>query len=167
MPESYDRLQAARADLAILISDLSDLSGQLEELATAVRRAGLAGMRELQPGFHPRLTDASQRLAATLHALVDAGLDQPPSLAFSAVAQLCALENDIRAVTTTVVPADRFRPEDDAGMGAALTGTLQRVRTRLWSLISHLAKIKEWSLTGQLGTSSPGLAPEGILVTFG
>lgn len=167
MTDSYDRLEAARADLAILLSDLSSLSGQLEELATAVRRAGLPGMPGMQPGFHARLTGASQRLAATLNALVEAGADQPPSLAFSAVAQLSALEHDISAIAAAAIPADRFRPEDDAGMGQVLTATLQRVRMRLWSLISHLAKIKEWSLTGQLGTGSPGLSPESILVTFG
>lgn len=167
MSESYDRLTAAREDLALLISDLSSLSGRLEELATAVRRAGQPATIDAQPGFHKRLIDAAQRLVATLHALVDAGADQPPNLAFSAIAQLSALEHDIAAVAAAAIPADRFRAEDDGGISVLLDGTLERARKRLWSLISHLARIKAWSLTGQFGTGAPGLAQETIQVTLG
>lgn len=167
MTDRYDRLQAAREDLDILVGDLGSLSGQLEELATTVRRAGLAGMPELLPSFHTRITDAPGRLAATLHALVDAGADQSPSLAFSAVAQLAALESDVCAVAAAATPGDRFRAEDDAGIGEMIKGTLHGIRMRLWSLISHLVKIREWSLTSQLGAGSASHPQESILVTFG
>ena len=167
MADDYDRILAAREDLAMLVSDLYSLSGQLEELATTVRRAGLSSMLELQPGFHMRLVDAAHRLTLTLHALADAGTDQPPGLAFSAIAQLSALENDISVVATATVPSDRFRADDDAGIPEMITGTLRRIRTRLWSLISHLARIKEWSLGGQPGAGAPGLAQECVQLTFG
>jgi hypothetical protein len=166
MSDSYDRLLAAQEDLTLMVSDLTGLSGQLEELATAVRRAGLSTMLELQPSFHKRFGDACHRLLATLHALVDAGVDQPPALAFSAVAQLSALENDISAVAAAAIPGDQFRREGP-GTGPNLAGTLQRIRKRLWSLISHLAKIKELSLTGQTGTGALKLTQDSILVTFG
>lgn len=159
MSDGYDRLQAAEEDLRQLVSDLSQLSGQVEELATIGRRVGL----EHPPGFHRRISESVARLIATLEALIAVGTDQQPGLAFSAVAQLCALENDIAA---TVPRAD------DTGHGggrlrATLTATLRRARSRLWSLISHLVKIKELSLSGLASTDAIGTRSETILVTFG
>ena len=159
MSDGYDRLQAAGEDLRLLVSDLSQLSGELEELATVGRRVGL----EHPPGFQRRIRDSAARLVATLEALVAAGTGQQPGLAFSAVAQLCALESDIAAV----VP-----PADGSGYGGerlrvTLTATLQRVRRRLWSLISHLVKIKELSFNGLASPGATGTTPESILVTFG
>jgi hypothetical protein len=156
MNDSYDRLLSAREDLGLLLSGLSNLSGQLEEVATTARRAGLA---ELGPGLHRGLQDATGRLAATLHSLAEAGTDQPPSLAFCAVAQLGALESDVAAAAAAA-------EDSSPALTAALTVTLQRVRSRLWSFISHLVRIKEWSLTAHVGPVPSCLAPEGIRVTF-
>ena len=99
-------------------------------------------------------------MIATLEA---AGTDQQPGLAFSAVAQLYALENDIAAV---VPPADDFG-HGGGRLQVTLTATLQRGRSRLWSLISHLVKIKELSLSGLASPEATGTRPESILVTFG
>lgn len=160
MTDGYDRLQAAGDDLRLLVSDLNELSGQLEELATVGRRAGL----EHAPGFHRRIGDSAARLIATLEALVAAGTGQQPGLAFSAVAQLCALESDIAAA---VPPADGSGQSGGGRLRFTLTATVRRVRSRLWSLISHLVKIKEWSLSGLASPDATGTTPESILVTFG
>jgi hypothetical protein len=143
MIDSHNPLPAARADLELLMGDLHDLSGQLQELATTSRRLNLPGAFQLEPGTPNSLRDAIARLAATLRALLDAGSSQAPGLASSATTQLSALDVGVRAA---IAEADSS-PEPgaaahSAGPGSGIAGTLEitldRAGTRLSSLISHL-----------------------------
>jgi hypothetical protein len=159
MSDKYDRTLAARQDLTFLVSDLNELSGRLEEVATVARRADA----QHYPLLHRRLRDTSAQLVASLEALVEGGTGQQPGLAFTCVAQLHALQSD--ALTAFTAATGTCDPVAHDPQRAALTGTLQRARSRLWSLISHLADIKEWSLTGLTGPDGPATAS--ITVTFG
>ena len=90
--------------------------------------------------------------------LVKRGLDQAPDLAFSATAQMTVLRTDVR----------RARKRFSANSAwKRIWDLLKGLPQRLLSLISHLVKVKEWSVTGQVGTGMLGLAQASISVTFG
>ena len=48
-----------------------------------------------------------------------------------------------------------------------LWDTLKKVVPRVWSMVWHLVKVKEWTVSGQVGTGLLGLAHAGISITFG
>ncbi len=143
------------------------MSAQLEELATAWRRDHISGMtaRDLPLTFPGTLQTETQQLAGTLRALVDAGPGQPPGLALSAVAQLAALQNDVVAAAE-----DGFGPVADASPGSevwtSIEHALERAGKRLWSLISHLVPVREWTWTQQTATGLLGNNQARVSVTF-
>jgi hypothetical protein len=156
MGDSYDRLAAARQDLRLLVGDLNSVSGELEELATMWRRQCRAANSWLDhpPGFPQDLRDAAGRLISTVQALAEAGPGETSELASSAVAQLSALDSDIAAaaaIMSSSGPASDA-PAAGAGVGAQAWATVSRTLSdaemRLRSLISHLLKIRECSLSG-------------------
>jgi hypothetical protein len=172
LSDGYDRLSAARHDLDLLLGHLSCVSGQLEELGTMWRRRCRAenSWRDLPPGFPQGLRDATRRLASTVQALVEAGAGQAPDLAFSAVAQLSALDDDIAAAAAIATRGSAAKnaatgPADDAWASARTT--LSHAGKRLWSLISHLVRVKQWSLSGHPAAGEVGLTPASIAVIFG
>jgi hypothetical protein len=139
---------AARQDLDALLGDLSGVCGQLEELATTLRRDHAAGTsrRQLPLAFPYRLQGAARQLAGTLRALAGAGAGSEPDLISSAGTQLATLRGEV-----TAAAGDRLghqgssTPGHDPGT-AILTGiehTLDRVLTRQRSLIAHLADTSE------------------------
>ena len=94
---------------------------------------------DMPPGFPQGLRDAAARLAGTVRALVEAGPDQDPELAFSAMEQLSALDAGIAAAAAGT---------GDAGGSAqawtsAIQETMNRAGKRLPRLISHLVKVSE------------------------
>jgi hypothetical protein len=148
MSDRGDRLSAARQDLDLLVSDLSTVCGQLEEFATMWRRQCKArnSWRDMPHAFPQGLREMADGLAGTLRALVEAGRDQDPDLARSAVAQLSALEAGLDAVVAgagrgqaaTAVPANAGG-STQPGV-APIRATMSRVRTRQQSLIANLVK---------------------------
>lgn len=147
MSGSHDHRAAAREDADLMVTDLARVSGMLEEAATLWRRAELYGQQS-SPRSPGNLQDAARRLAEDARALPEADSEQHPALAFSAVAQLAALESN--AALTAAVTGGTHLP--DAGMCAAIQGGLDQVRQELWSLISNLARIGETSLTADRDT---------------
>jgi hypothetical protein len=129
MSDSYDRLVILRGDLDLMFGDLSCVRGTLEEVATMWRRAGRCGPK-LPLDLPMRLQDAAGRLACTLRAVADAGMDQPPHLALSAVAQLSALENDIGSAMA-MTNGGGIADAGDAGLWGSISQALHRVRERL------------------------------------
>jgi hypothetical protein len=152
-------LAVARQDLDTLLGDLAAVCGQLEELATTLRRDHVSGMsrRQLPLAFPHRLQRAACRLAGTLKALVEADPGPDPDLASSAAAQLAALQGDVAAAAR-----DRRGDQGEPTRGrdpatAALAGieqTLDRVVMRQQGLISHLADIAEGPVPSTAG--APG-----------
>ena len=74
-----------------------------------------------------------------LRLLPDADSREHPALAFAAVAQLAALENN--AARAAAITADCHL--GDAGIWAAVEGALLQAGKQLWSLITRLAEIGE------------------------
>ena len=104
-----------------MATDLSRVSGLLEEVATVWRRARLYGQQSspIAPGS---LQHAARSLADDLRLLPDADCKEHPALAFAAVAQLAALETN--ATRSAAITADCDL--GDAGIWAAVEGVLLR-----------------------------------------
>ena len=96
---SHDNLAVARQDLDALLGDLAGVCGQLEELATTLRRDHAAGTsrRQLPLAFPYRLQGAARQLAGTLRALAGAGAGSEPDLISSAGTQLATLRGEVTA----------------------------------------------------------------------
>jgi hypothetical protein len=138
MSGSHDERAAARKEADLMVTDLMSVSGVLEEVATLWRRAGLFG-QEAPSGSLGSLRGAARGLADTVRALPDADCGEHQALAFSAVAQLAALENKAAlAAAATGGPHP-----GDAAMWAAIQGRLNQAGKHLWSLISNLAETGE------------------------
>ncbi len=172
MTKGYDRMSAARCDLDLLASDLLRVSAGVAELATSLQRNPLTCWLDVPPGFPSGVQDAAARLVGTLQALLDAGADQPPDLAFSAVAQFSALREDVAAAVAALndtggVGVTRIGQPNHHRGAYGISGSVDRAGNRLWSLISHLVRVKAWSMSGQLRDGRLRLAPDGIAVTFG
>ncbi len=136
--DSYDQRTAARQAADLAATDLDRVCGLLEEVATLWRRARLYGQQSspIAPG---NLQDAARSLADAVRLLPDAGSREHPALAFTAVAQLAALEDN--AARSAAMTADCRL--GDAGIWAAVEGTLLQAGNELWSLITLLAKSME------------------------
>jgi hypothetical protein len=177
----YDRQQAARQDLDALLTQLNMITDDLSFLAETIRNAIAAVPRRFGEGdadilkqtedrdreYIPQYAEALRgfvyQLIGTLHALVDAGPGQPPDLAFSAIAQFSALKSAVDdAPSLNNIPKTLPPVSWDWTKGA-----VEPVWTRLWSLISHLTRVKELSVSGSIDTGPLGMAKAQISVTFG
>jgi hypothetical protein len=138
MSGSYDQRTAARKDADLMVTNLMNVSGMLEEVTTVWRRAEFFGQLpgSRSPG---NLQAAARNLADTLRALPDADSDEHQALAFSAVTQLSALQNNV--ALTSAMPGDSHSL--DAQLWGAIQGCLNQVGKQLWRLMSHLVKIEE------------------------
>ena len=137
---------AARKDAGLMVSDLNRVSGLLEEVATIWRRAELYG-RQSSSTAPSHLQEAARGLAALLRAVPDADCGQHPALAFSAVAQLAALESNAALSAAATVTGGSALGD---GIWTAIQGALLRVRNQLWSLISCLVRIGDAPVTKDL-----------------
>jgi hypothetical protein len=158
--DGYDRQAAAREDLRALVGALDEVTRLLADMLRRQSYAGLVESADLeeQAVLAERIMPEVRQLAGTARELVARGPDQKPDMAFSAAAQMTALGSEVRYA----------RKRYTANMvWSKIWATLKRVAPRLWSLISHLVKVKEWSVTGQVGTGVLGLAQASISVTFG
>jgi len=150
MSDRHDRLSAARQDLDLLVGDLSTVCGQLEEFATMWRRQCHTrnSWLDMPHAFPQGLRSAAGQLTGTLRALVEAGpdQDQDQDLAFSAAAELSALDAGLaaavagasRSLAAAAVSADACGSTQPRA--AAACAAMRRARTRQRSLIAHLVK---------------------------
>lgn len=145
--------------------DLYCLAGTLEEVATIWRRAHcqLPGLPLLLP---VQLADAARQLAADVPAFAVAGLDQSPDLALALARQLADLREGIAAARAMTCDPG-LPPVGDAALWEGAHAAVQRAETRLLSVILHMVKIRDWSLTGAPGASPPCSGQLRLLVELG
>ena len=98
-----------------------------------------------------------EQLNSLIKEMPKRGIDQDPTLGFSAVAQTEALKGATKLATKRW-PGRRMGHSWD---------TLQAIVPYLWNMIRHLLKVKEWSVTGQVSTPVLDFAQASISVTFG
>jgi uncharacterized phage infection (PIP) family protein YhgE len=159
----YKQEDAAREDLRVLVAALDKVSGQLAELTDTLQQQ-LSQVAATPPDLEEQLDLAKQiapeisQLKTAVTELPERGLSQEPDLAFSVTAQMTAVMSDLRYAKTQFSATRMWKK---------IWATLKRAAPRLWSLISHLVKVKEWSVTAAVGTGVLGLANASISVTFG
>ena len=160
----YDRDAAASEDLRVLVSGLEEVSLLLSGLVVTLMQRQLNQAVDEQPDFVEQVELAGgissevSRLSNTVRDLAARGPNQQPDLAFSATTQMTALQSDVKYARKRFSAVSTW---------TKIWENLKRVVPRLWSLISHLVKVKEWSVTGQVGTGVFGFAQASISVTFG
>lgn len=164
----YDRMAAAQDDLRVLDNALNEVAQQLVALSDTLRQQLDEGQDRLDLGEKAALEEQvvrAEQIAPEVHELKDTaselvarGPDQAPDLAFSATAQMTALRSDVRRARKRYSGNSAWK---------RIWEMLKELPQRLLSLISHLVKVKEWSVTGQVGTGVLGLAQASISVTFG
>jgi hypothetical protein len=171
--DGYDHKAGAITDQMILLRYLGEVSDGISELDRYLGSYADYGPPESPP--LQWLSDACQHLVDTINALTAAEPDQAQGLSVSAVAQMQALESDVNGIETNLSdPVARSAAVSAQGLTSGAAAILSGVKKalgrgwkRLWSLISHLLTVKEWSVSGQAGTGILGFASATIKVTFG
>ncbi len=141
------------------------VSGTLSEIATAWRHAR-PSRPELPVGLPLRLENAARQLVATVQALTRAGPGQRADLAFSAAGQLSALREDI-AAAKAMTCGPGVPSAGDAGLWQNLEAAMDRAGNHLLTLILHVVKIRDWSVSGPGGTAASGSGQTGLLIELG
>lgn len=132
------------------------------------------GLRQLlegedRPGRRDQITSLiaqADTQVADADELLQAGPGQPPDLAFRLAAGHAALADDVEDAQAEA-EEDEEAAEDKESIWARIRRWLGRAGRKLWTMISRLVTVREWSLTGTVGTSVLGLAGASISVTFG
>jgi hypothetical protein len=166
--DGYDRLGAIVAERDITLGYLEQVSdglAQLSGLGVGAYPDGVAG----RAGMLAQLDQATRRLGATIRTLAEAKPEEARDLSVSAMAQLQALESDIDEAEdqTTSASVVAVQIGKVGTVFSSIKKALTKAWKRLWSLISHLTTVKEWSVSGQAGTGILGFAQATITVTFG
>ena len=141
-----------RKDLGDALRALDTLVELLQQLTNPGDR--LAQARDLRDGV--------EELDTTVTELARGGQAQDPSRAFTATTGLNALTSEAE---TAKEDANEESPE--RSLLSRIWKSLKKVAPHLWSMISHLLAVKEWSVTGTVGTGILGFANGSISVTFG
>jgi hypothetical protein len=97
---------------------------------------------------------------ASIDEVLQAGAGQSPGGAFQLMAGQAALADDVE-------DAEESGQGSGQSFWARIKRWLGRAGRKLWSMISGLVRVKEWSLTGKMGTGVLGFAEASISVTFG
>jgi hypothetical protein len=126
-----------RSDLRRLREDLVEMREEIDRLTVSVE-AQIAAVRE------------------TLRA----GSGQSPDRALQLTAGQAALVEDVNDAEASARGAGQ-------SLWDKIRHWLGRAGRKLWAMITHLVRVKEWSLTGTVGTGVLGLAEASISVTFG
>jgi hypothetical protein len=156
----YDRVAAARADLkalaegiakardaaAALIAEMGQLTADEAEQVQAAEQ--LESARQVDRALEQAMAAAGE--------MVDKGAGQDPGLAFASAAEMST------AGSTAKRAKKRWR-----GTWDSVWEHVRRLFPLLWSIIGHLVKVREWTVSGQIGGGVFGLAQAGISVTFG
>lgn len=153
----YDAQAAAREDHVAIVARLNTITGLLQEL-----REGMAQqvvLQEQQWLATEQLLAAVQQERHLVDELLANGIDQGPGVAFAAQQQATVID-------TETADASKRWP---SSAWDKIKAEVKKVLTRLWGMISKLVTVKEWTLTGKVGTPGPllGLAEASVSVTFG
>ena len=106
-----------------------------------------------------QLLAAVQQERLLVDELLSNGTNQGPGLGYAASTQATVID------TETADAAQRW----PSSAWEKIKAEVKRVLARLWSMISKLLTVKEWALSGKVGTPGPllGLAEASVSVTFG
>jgi hypothetical protein len=166
-PEAVDTVQdsqigggAARAERDRVLERLDEVARQLDDLRAelAERQSGQAPAALEEAATVAEIRQEVRELRQAVIDLAGQGTGQEPALAAAAAAQQAAVTSDVKAARK------RFRA---TAAWTRIWEALKKVAPHLWTLITKLTRVKEWSVTGQLGSNVLGFGSAGITVTFG
>jgi hypothetical protein len=152
----YDRAAAARHDGVLLTESIDELADDLHDLASRLSQPEPQETRTVQ-----QIIDSVQLLKVIVRNLLSEGTGQRPDLAFTATTQVQLTSDEIKRARK------RFGIGHVEQIWDSILAAVKRVSRWLWSVISHLVTVKEWTVTGQVGLGPIGLAQGSISVTFG
>ena len=98
-----------------------------------------------------------RQLIAEIEEIQRRGANQGPDLGCQAMAKAKALQEETK----------RARKRWPGRVWDKIWDELKTVLPRIWSMISCLLTVKEWTVNGQAGMPMFGLAQVGISITFG
>jgi hypothetical protein len=107
-----------------------------------------------------RLTASVDTQIAGVQEALGAGSGQSPGQALQLTAGQTALVDDVNDAEASAQGAGQ-------SLWDRIRHWLGRAGRKLWAMIAHLVRVKEWTLTGTVGTGVLGLAEARISVTFG
>lgn len=149
----YDRVTAAREDRAVILEAVRVITGTLTVLSQALSRE--QSLEQLQVA--EQVVAGATQLLRVADEMLGTGADQGPDLAVAAIARATAVKSEVKSARR------RWRsPAWDTVWSEAKV-----ILSRLWSVIWHLVKVKEWSVQGKVGNDLLGLASANVSITFG
>jgi hypothetical protein len=154
---------AAGRELDRVLERLGEVERLVDELRADLANRAIRESAQEQALSEEKATAAEVRqeigeLRETVIGLGQKGTGQDPTLAAEAAAQQAVVVSDVR---------DARKRFPTTATWSRIWQALKRVAPHLWVLIARLARVTEWSVTGQVGGGVLGLASAGITVTFG
>jgi len=153
----YDATAAAREDYAAIAEGLEVITQELQKIADELRLHTVPDVNPEELQVAERQQGACKNLDASLAEMLERGPGQDPDLAFSVHAQSASLKGGTKYA----------RKRWPGRAWDTIWHTLKRILPLVWSFISHLVRVREWSVSGQVGTGLVGLLQAKISVTFG
>jgi hypothetical protein len=145
-------LAAAAADYDLVREAIRQVRGQMSQIVEQLDDVQEEQRRQA------RLIDGQlARLDQAAGSLLAAGPGQDPGPGFAVTQLASAARLEVKSGRRQF-PGVRWDAAWD---------WMKRLYRRLWSMLSHLLHVKEWSVTGQVGTGPLGLASASLAVTFG
>ncbi len=153
--DGYDALIAARQDHAVILAALGTITDLLRGLREDMARQ--VALQEQQRLVVEQLLAAVEQLRRLVDELLRNGTNQGPGLGYAASQQATVIDTEIADASKRwpSSPWDKIKDE------------VKKVLVRLWGMISKLLTVKEWTLTGKVGTGILGLAEASVSVAFG
>jgi hypothetical protein len=150
---SGHRDEQAERDNEDFKADMAEMRGGLQQLLES-------GDRPERQAQIARLIARADGQTADADELVQAGSGQAPDRAFRLAAGHSVLADDIG-------DAGVEAKDEVKGIWKNVKDWMHKAGLKLWALISRLVKVKEWSISGTVGTDVLGFAQASISVTFG
>ena len=156
--ESYDPVAAAREDRDAAIRGLREIIELLQKEQAALPKESAETGEIL--GQALQLLEQHQadyqQLIALLKEMFQRGPNQGPDLGCQAASKARALKEETK----------RAKKRWPGRVWDEIWDKLKTILPRIWSMISRLLAVKEWTVSGQAGDLF-GLAQVGISITFG
>ena len=157
--EGYDRVAAATANSEALAEVVQEITDAMEQLIAELRSdtAARQVMHEEQLQMAAQVLSAVQQMQLAVAEMLSKGAEQDPGTGFAAAAQAASARSETKYA----------RKRWPGRWWDAVWEALKRLPSLLWSIIAHLVKVKEWTVSGQLRIPVLDLSQAGISVTFG
>lgn len=149
----YDPVAAARADRAVIAEEITAITVNLARLLLAPNRQESPDERQAAE----RVMADTAQLLRIADELLSRGAGQDLELATAGTATMAVVKGDVKSARRRWPSAVWDRVWDE----------VKGISRRLWNMVAHLVKVKEWTVQGQAGTGILGLASVSVSVTFG